>query len=243
MPTAARVPLCGMVGRRSERGAYHPTMATAEFDVLLLDFGGVCLLNPVELHAKAERLLDLAPGTFQWMGPIDPSTDGLWRKMIAGDGITEREYWALRAKDVGAAADKDLDLRAYLGLLYEPPTPELIRPGATTTVTAALAAGFGVSVLTNDMRAFHGRQWEHGVEFLSLMDHIVDCSDTNILKPDPRAFARAEEIVGVPASRMLFVDDQPRSVAGAEAAGLTAMWFDIANAESSWADVAARLQL
>ena len=28
-----------------------------DHDVLLLDFGGVCLLNPVELHATTERLL------------------------------------------------------------------------------------------------------------------------------------------------------------------------------------------
>ena len=218
-------------------------MAPADFDVLLLDFGGVCLLNPVELHARAERLLDLAPGTFGWMGPIDPSTDELWCQMIAGDGLTEREYWAIRAQEVGATAGKDWDVTAYMTILYDPPTAELIRPGATSTVTAALAAGYGVSILTNDMRAFHGRQWEKGVEFLSLVDHIIDCSDTNILKPDPRAFARAQEIVGVPADRMLFVDDQPRSVTGAEAAGLNAMWFDIANAEASWKDVAARLML
>ncbi len=218
-------------------------MGSADVDLLLLDFGGVCLLNPVELHGRAEAQLGLPPGTFTWMGPVDPSTDQLWRTMIAGEGVTEREYWAQRARDVGAAAGREMELAAYMELLYEPPTPELIRPGATATVTAALAAGYGVSILTNDMRAFHGRQWEHGVEFLSLVDHIVDCSDTNILKPDPRAFARAEEITGVAADRMLFVDDQPRSVAGAEYAGLKAMWFDIANAESSWADVARRLGL
>ena len=217
--------------------------AAAEVDVLLLDFGGVCLLNPVELHSRAEDLLDLPRGSFGWMGPVDPSTDELWRRMIAGDGITEREYWALRAAEVGTAAGRQFELADYMRLLYEPPTPDLIRPGATATVIAALEAGFGVSILTNDMRAFHGREWEHGVEFLSLVDHIVDCSDTNILKPDPRAFARAEEIVDVPANRMLFVDDQPRSVDGAEAAGLNAMWFDIANAELAWRTVAERLGL
>lgn len=221
--------------------SYDRAVPSTDIDVLLLDFGGVCLLNPVELHERAEQLLELPPGSFSWLGPIDPSTDELWRRMIAGDGVTERDYWALRAAEVGTAAGQPMETGDYMRLLYEPPTPELIRPNATATVNAALAAGFGVSILTNDMRAFHGREWEHGVEFLSLVDHIVDCSDTNILKPDPRAFARAEEIVGVPAARMLFVDDQPRSVAGAEAAGLNAMWFDIANAADSWCEVADRI--
>ena len=215
-------------------------MTDTDFDVLLLDFGGVCLVNPVELHAKAEWHFDLPSGTFSWLGPVDPSTDELWRRMIAGE-LTERDYWAQRAAEVGMAAGRDLSVSDYMSILYDPPSDDLIRPAARSTVERVLAAGFGVSILTNDMRAFHGREWENGIEFLGLVDHIVDCSDTNILKPDPRAFSRAEEIVGVSASRMLFVDDQPRSVVGAEEAGLTAMWFDIANPTESWAEVARRL--
>ena len=110
-------------------------------------------------------------------------------------------------------------------------------------VTAALAAGYGVSVLTNDMRTFQGREWEQGVEFLGLVDHIVDCSDTDILKPDPRAFQRAVDIIGVTPTRVLFVDDQPLNVAGAERFGLHGQWFDIANAAKSWGDVATRLDV
>lgn len=212
-------------------------------DVLLLDFGGVCLLNPVELHEKATTLLGLPSGTFDWLGPIDPDTDPLWQKMIARDGITERDYWAIRAQEVGEAAGREFTVRDYMIMLYEPPTPELIRPEAMATVKAALAAGFGVSILTNDMRAFHGREWEHGIDFLQLVDHIVDCSDTDILKPDPRAFARAEEMTGVSADRMLFIDDQPGNVEGAVSAGLDAVWFDIANARAAWAEVGERLGL
>jgi putative hydrolase of the HAD superfamily len=160
--------------------------------------------------------------------------------MIVGE-ITEREYWAQRASDVGAAGGRELTLREYMSLLYDPPSEDLIRPSARQTVEHALAAGVGVSILTNDMRAFHGREWENGIEFLTLVDHVVDCSDTDILKPDPRAFARTTEIIGVGGRRVLFVDDQPTNVAGAEKVGLTAMWFDIANATESWGEVADRL--
>lgn len=212
------------------------------YDLLLLDFGGVCLLNPVEMHADLEEKCGLAPGTFAWLGPLDPSTDELWRQMIAGE-LTEREYWTMRAAEVGRAAGRELSLRNYMELLYDPPSSGLIRPEATFVVRLARAAGFGVSVLTNDMRSFHGREWEHGIDFFRLVDHIVDCSDTNILKPDPRAFERAEQMTGVSLDRMLFVDDQPGNVEGGLAVGLDSMWFDIANAADAWSEVGSRLGL
>ncbi len=218
-------------------------MTVRTHDVLLLDFGGVCLLNPVELHSRAEAVLGLADGTFDWLGPVDPESDPLWQRMIAGDGLTERDYWARRADEVGRAAGRTLTTREYMTLLYEPPVPEMIRPESMAVVTAALAAGYGVSVLTNDMRAFHGHEWERGVEFLQLVDHVVDCSDTDILKPDPRAFRRAIDIVDADPARVLFVDDQPLNVRGAADFGLDAMWFDIADATASWQAVADRLGL
>lgn len=210
-------------------------------DVLLLDFGGVCLLNPVELHHQTESVLDMAEGTLDWFGPIDPASDELWRLMTAGDTLTERDYWALRAIDVGEAAGRDLSVRDYMTLLYDPPTAEIIRPEAIATVEWALSSGYGVSILTNDMRAFHGPQWEAGVDLLRIVDHIIDCSDTDILKPDPRAYDRAVGIVGVPPARILFVDDQHRNVDGGTAAGLDSVWFDIANASESWDEIAAQL--
>jgi putative hydrolase of the HAD superfamily len=221
----------------------HAPPAGRRHDALLLDFGSVCLLNPVELHDLAEQRLGLEPGTLDWFGPIAPDTDPLWREMVAGVGLTEREYWAQRAADVGAAAGRELSLHGYMTMLYDPPGPHIIRPEATDVVRRALAAGYGVSVLTNDMRAFHGPDWEHGVEFFDHIDHIVDCSDTGVLKPDPRAFERAVDIIGIAADRMLFVDDQPLNVEGAGAFGLDAVWFDIANATAAWASIAATLGL
>ncbi len=213
------------------------------YDVLLLDFGGVCLLNPVELHSYAETRLGLEPGSLTWLGPIDPSTDELWQRMIAGDGLNERGYWAQRAAEVGAAAGIELDTRGYMTLLFDPPRAGLVRPEATAVVEAAKGSGFTVAVLTNDMRAFHGREWEAGIDFLGLVDHIVDCSDTGILKPDPRAYERAISTTGAAAERTLFVDDQPLNIEGAQAVGMHTHWFDIANASQSWWDVAAALNL
>ncbi len=220
----------------------HTGSETRDVDLLLLDFGGVCLLNPVELHARAEAHLGLESGSLEWLGPVDPSTDELWRRMIAGE-LTERDYWAQRAAELGRTTGRQLTTRDYMDLLYTPPSDDLVRPGANRVVAAAQAAGYGVSVLTNDMRAFHGREWEHGIAFLGSIDHIVDCSDTDILKPDPRAFERAAEMTGVGFDRMLFVDDQPVNIAGAEALGIDSMWFDVSKADDAWLEIADRLRL
>lgn len=217
--------------------------STVNFDVLLLDFGGVCLLNPVELHAVAEERLGLAPGTFDWLGPLDPSTDPLWAEMVSGSGVNEREYWAQRAADVGRAVGRSMELREYMELIYVPAEPDLIRPECNEVIDRSLAIGMGVSVLTNDLRAFHGPEWQESIPMFDRIDHLVDCSDTGILKPDPRAYERALSIIGAAPQRVLFVDDQPGNVAGAEASGLATHWFDIANANQSWHEVADRIGL
>ena len=222
-------------------------MTSPSYDLLLLDFGGVCLLNPVELHHVAEHAFGLPPGTFTWMGPVDPATDDLYREMTMNGRLQEREYWARRAVDVGRAAgrpdDDPLSLTDYMTLLYTPAGDHLIRAGCFDVVDRARVAGLGVSVLTNDLRAFHGDDWRAGISLFDRIDHLVDCSDTGVLKPDPRAFTRALQVTGVAAGRTLFVDDQPLSVEGAEAVGIDAVWFDIGDPEASWATVAARLGL
>ena len=57
---------------------------------LLLDFGAVISTSLFECHRETEQLLGLRPGSLTWLGPIDPSTDALWRSMLRGE-ITERE--------------------------------------------------------------------------------------------------------------------------------------------------------
>lgn len=212
-----------------------------DHDVLLLDFGGVCLLNPVELHGYAEEVLGLAAGTLDWLGPIDPSTDPLWQEMTANTGLTERDYWAARADEVGKLAGRTFATRDYMAVLYEPARPELIRPEAVATVQQARAAGYGVSVLTNDLSAFHGHEWQQGIAFFGLVEHLIDCSDTGVLKPDPRAFARACEVLGADPARILFVDDLNHNADGARRFGLDALWFDVSRPAQSWAEVADRL--
>lgn len=212
------------------------------YDTLLLDFGGVCLLTPFELHRYLEGALGLAAGSVTWMGPYDPSTDDLWRELFTGTALKEREYWERRSALLGEQIGRPMSTADYMRLLYEPPRPELVRSGATRVVNAAPAAGIGVSVLTNDLRAFHGRKWEKHIPLLQQVDHIVDCSDTGILKPDQRAYQRAVDFVGTPPDRILFVDDQALNVTGAAAFGMATIHFDVTHPDESWEQVETSLR-
>lgn len=187
---------------------------------LLLDFGGVVLLTPFELRAQAEASLGLEPGTLRWAGPFDPSTDALWRELQAGR-CTERSYWASRA------AEHDLDTLGFMRHFYDPGGDHLVRSEVVALAAQVRDAGRRVGILTNDLQAFHGPAWMRTISFLGAVDALVDASVTGILKPDPRAFRSALDALGVPASEVVFVDDQPVNVAGADEVGLVAVWFDV----------------
>ncbi len=75
---------------------------------LVLDFGGVVTRTLFETHALTERRLGLAPGTLTWRGPFDPASDPLWRDMQA-DKISERDYWVVRTREVGALVGEQWD--------------------------------------------------------------------------------------------------------------------------------------
>ena len=52
---------------------------------------------------------------------------------------------------------------------------------------------------------------------------IVDASLTGVMKPDPRAFRGGTEALGLPADRIVYLDDMPWNVEAARQAGMTAV--------------------
>ena len=191
---------------------------------LLLDFGGPVLLTPFELIAKAEETL----GEISWRGPFDTSSDPEYVRWQAGE-MTEREYWSVRGAPYG------LDLRGLMQHFYEPPGDYLVRPEMADLIQHHRAAGRVVGVLTNDMHAFHGPEWMDGISVIAQFDFIVDGSVTGYLKPDPRAFELALEAFGNPdPSNVVFVDDQPINVRGAQDVGLSTVHFDPTDLSSSF---------
>ncbi|HLZ99407.1 MAG TPA: HAD-IA family hydrolase [Steroidobacteraceae bacterium] len=210
---------------------------------LLLDFGSVISVSPFESHRNTERLLNLPAGSLTWLGPLDPATDPLWSAMQR-DEITERDYWAKRAREIGVAAgEADWDMATMLSRLRHTDPNDAVRPEMRRLIRKARAGGMRVGVLSNEFELFYGPDMLERIDVLREMDAIVDATHTKILKPDPRAYALALQALQLPAHEVLFVDDQFRNVAGAVRAGLQTQFFDLRDVAGNIAAIAARLKL
>ena len=209
---------------------------------LLLDFGGVISVTMFERHTRSETALGLPPGTLTWRGPFDPETDALWRDMI-DDKISERAYWARRAHEVGAMIGEEWDALTLFRRTHGSDPNLNVRPEAVATVRKAKAAGYKVGILSNELELFYGRETIDNLDILRAMDCLVDATHTHILKPDPRAYALGCRALELAPSQIVFVDDQPRNVAGARATGLTAVPFDVTCPADSFVEAERALNL
>ena len=208
---------------------------------LLLDFGGVVLLTPFELMRLFELDRGHAPGSLGWHGPFDLDADPEFARVHAGE-LSDREYWAMRADSFTDVAGVD-DPSAAMHLLFERRESELIRPEWVRLIADAQAIGIQVGILTNDLSYFHPQEWIDRLEVLRNVDHLIDLSATDYLKPDPRAFEVAVQMLGVGAAEILFVDDQPFNLTGAHDAGIETILFDVTDPATSAGQVRRRLRL
>jgi putative hydrolase of the HAD superfamily len=200
----------------------------AGFRGLLLDIGGVVHATGINLVGRlAEREPAVRP-LLEQIGGIATGRDELWQAMLQGQ-LTEREYWAQRAAELGGAVGQTWDTRAMIGRLYQLPQQDWLRADMVDLMTEAKAAGLRLGALTNDMTDFHGPDWVDQQEHLKLFDVIVDAGLIGVLKPDPRAFRHAAAELGLPVEQIVFLDDMPGNVAGARRVGMTAVrvpWED-----------------
>jgi len=210
---------------------------------LILDFGGVISRTLFETHKTTERALGLAPGTLRWRGPFDPERDALWRSMQKNE-ISERDYWLRRTREVGRLLGEEWDRMETLVQRARGADPQaVVRPEAEAAIRAAKTAGVKLAVLSNELDLFYGAGFRQRLPLLSLFDTIVDATHTGVLKPDPRAYLTCADALGIEPRACVFVDDQPRNVAGALSVGMQAVQFDVRDPRGSYSEALARLGL
>jgi putative hydrolase of the HAD superfamily len=221
-------------------GVTKPGGGASKVRGLLLDFGGVVTRSVFEQMELAERRLGLPRASLPWRGPIDPSTDPLWRA-LQREEISERDYWAARAKETGKLLGEEWSVQTFFRRMRPARPNEAIRPQAERTIRLAKRAGMRVGILSNELELFYDDGFLGEVDILREVDCIVDATRTQILKPDPRAYELALQALQTEAEATLFLDDQPRNVEGARRAGLRAILFDVRDPESCFRRVDARL--
>ena len=210
---------------------------------VVFDFGGVVIRTPFEMVPGLERWLGLAPGSIDLAGPFDPGADPVWRRFRAGE-FTELEYWHRQADRhagmIGAGGDR---LRSLMDSLFDARRDEVLRPATWQLRRSLIESGLRVAALTNDLSRFHDPSWIERMDVLDKFDPFVDLSNTGILKPDPRGYRRVLDGLDLPADQVLFVDDQPVNIAGAEKVGMQAVHFDVLDRKASIAGALAATSL
>jgi putative hydrolase of the HAD superfamily len=92
-------------------------------------------------------------------------------------------------------------------------------------------------VLTNDLYDFHDQAWIDRMRVLAEVGCVVDTAQHGTRKPEPAAYRLVLDRLGVAADQAVLVDDQPANTAGAEAAGMAAVWFDVTRPDHSYQQV------
>lgn len=210
---------------------------------LLLDFGGVISVSVFERHRETETALGLRAGSLGWLGPIAPETDALWQAMQR-DELTERDYWARRATELGAAVgESGWDVQTMMRRVRQTDPAALVRPEMRQLIAAVRARGLRLGILSNELELFYGAEFLGRMGIVDEFDAVVDATHTGILKPDPRAYAQAVGQLRLAAEEVLFVDDQFRNIAGAVKSGLQTQYFELRDIPGSVAAITARLRL
>ena len=203
---------------------------------LVLDFGGPVLLTPFEL--VRERPGTPAHELLAQRGPLATAVhpDPDWADLQEG-WITERAYWAHRAREWHGAGGTGPDIPAMIAHLYEPARPQLVREQARALIRDARAAGHPVAILTNDLGAFHSQEWVEQIDIVGDVDVLVDGSVEGYLKPDRRLYEILADRLGIDFVDMVFLDDQMTNIRGAEALGIPSVWFDPAEPDAGFTAV------
>jgi len=187
----------------------------APIRAVVWDFGGVLITPITQLLDEIAvwhgitmvEMLDVL------MGPRESSTaDHPWHRAERGELSTS----ALQAEVAPFAASAGLTLRGdeYERLLcgvFD------VHHDVVERIGELQAAGYRTGLLTNSFKEFRDHLEAH-VDF-GVFDVVVDSSEVGLRKPEPEIYALTTEMLGVPADKILYLDDFAANLVGAEAAG------------------------
>jgi HAD superfamily hydrolase (TIGR01509 family) len=126
-------------------------------------------------------------------------------------------------------ADDFADEFAFFRAIADVAVDLMIDEDAVALMRDARAAGKRVGVLSNDAYSIMGREFFANRPEFAELDAFVDAVDIGVRKPEPAAYQRASEALGVSPVDIVFLDDTPECVKGATAVGMDAIQVDPAD--------------
>lgn len=188
---------------------------TAQVDFLYFDLGKVLIDFSYEIGAR--KLADLT-------GRPVPE---LLAAVFSGENQIAYETGLINTADFARQVIVQLDLTI--------PEDQVVRAASEIfwpnwqiiPLVASLArAGWPLGILSNTCEA----HWEYvtgNYRFLrQLFGPVILSYEVKAMKPAAEIYAAAEQLAGVPASRIYFVDDRPENVAGANRYGFQAVLYE-----------------
>lgn len=209
---------------------------------LLLDVGVVLFKSAWEIADDYERVRGLPAGTVEGRGPLDLQGDERWQRYLDGEA-TEREYWldfAAKAQANGAPLDGHPTL---MRAMFQTPGIAATRPEAINLCIRAKQIGIRLGILTNELMDFQGREWVEAQEWYPWFPVLIDSTELGVRKPDPYPYEVAIQQMGMPASDIVFIDDNPTYVRGGEAVGLTSLLLDVRDPAAVFEEAARLLDI
>lgn len=185
------------------------------FDVILFDIGGVLLTNSWDKNERAAAMehFHLDPAAFEarHMAPYDAWERGVLPMKAYFDAavfyeprsFSRDEFFAFMLSQSKPLSD------GALGILGE----------------IAASDKYMLGVLNNEARETNEYRLDHFGLRKYFQVTLTSCY-LGLRKPELAIYRRALDILGRPPERILFIDDRPENVAGAESAGLKAIRFE-----------------
>jgi HAD superfamily hydrolase (TIGR01509 family) len=184
-------------------------MPARSFDAVIFDMDGVLCDSEPFIAAAAGEMLRRRYGIVVTRSDFLPFVGAGEDRFISG--AAERH-----GVTVDLAIDKPLTYEIYLQMIQGSLQPI---EGAPEFLALARAAGLRLALATSsDRPKLEGNLAAIGVPE-STFDVVISAEHVTHKKPDPETFRRAVELLGLPASRCLVVEDAKNGVKAARAAG------------------------
>ena len=188
---------------------------------IIFDFGRVVSTQkPMSLFRGYEKEMGLAPGVLNATMFGHP----IWEQVLVGRKTVD-EYWGEIGPLVGLHAPEAV---AAFRRRYH--ADEAINEGVLNLVRT-LHGQYKLAVLSNAPPGLV--RWLDEWNIKGLFDVVFCSGDEGVAKPDPVAFERTLERLGVAPEEAVFIDDSPRHVTAARALGVHAIHFTTAEALAS----------
>jgi glucose-1-phosphatase len=180
-----------------------------DFDALLLDLGNVLVeIDFARVTAHWARAAGLEPEAIAERF----SHDEPYRRHERAE-IPVADYFAALRSSLGVELDDDAFLEGWNAVFVR-------EISEVVGVLPQLARKLPLYVLSNTNHAHHSFFSRRYAAALTHFRRVFVSHELGVRKPEPRAFRRVAEAVGVPPERILFFDDLPENVAGAREAGM-----------------------